>query len=143
MKSTLTRILGMGDVDPSGYVFFARYFYWADEGLGQLLRALGHPTKNLLERGQDLAVVAADTQLIAPIGLDDEVIQETWLQEVRRSSVVVAHEFRSPRAGLTATATMTLVFVTHPGMNPREAPGWLRAAVVEADSTAAPPRGRE
>ncbi len=129
-------MLGMGDVDASGNVFFPRYFHWADEGLAHLLRVLGHPIRELLAGEEDLAVVATEGRFFAPVGLDEELVQETGVREVRNSSAVIGHEFRTPGGTLVATVTVTVVSVTYPGMNPHPVPDWLRRAAESSEHNA-------
>ena len=123
--------LTMGDVD-AVQVYAPNYFRWMDQGLHDLLVALGHPLRELFAAGFGTPAVHAQCSYASPIGLDDVLEWTTRISRVGTSSFDVTHDFRCAGRHV-AQGVMTHVWVeTRGGQRPARAPDWLREAVTPA-----------
>jgi 4-hydroxybenzoyl-CoA thioesterase len=92
-----------GDCDPAGIVFYPRYFAMFDHSSHLLIeRALGM-TKHQLLASHDFAglpIGETRARFLAPTRFGDDVVIETTLMAVRRSSLDLRH--RLTRSGTLA-----------------------------------------
>lgn len=118
----------MGDVDVK-QAFYARYFYWMDDGLGLLLRELGNPMSEFFAAGFSSPVVDSRCRYESSIGLGDIVRIETAVVGARRSSFDVGHVI-SVEGRVAAQGVTTHVWIAlYPDMRATPLPLWLASAV--------------
>jgi acyl-CoA thioester hydrolase len=78
------------ECDQQGIVFNGHYLTYADEAVVPVLRGLGVPYEDLLARGLDISVVAAELQWSAPARWGEVVDVDGVVERVGRTSFTVA-----------------------------------------------------
>jgi len=88
-------LVEFADCDPAHIVFFANYFRWFDDCTTALFLAAGLPIRSLFPSYGVLGipVVEASAQFHAPSTQGDELMVESTVTEIRRSSFVISHKF--------------------------------------------------
>lgn len=88
-------LVEFGDCDPAHIVFFANYFRWFDDCTTALFLAAGLPIRELFPSHKVLGipVVEATAQFLAPATHGDELLVESSVAEIRKSSFVITHKF--------------------------------------------------
>jgi 4-hydroxybenzoyl-CoA thioesterase len=119
-----------GDCDPCGIIFYPRYFAFFDASTSALLeRALGMSKRDYL-KAYDFAghpLVNAHCRFLAPTRFGDDVVIETTVTQIRRSSFDVHHRL-SKGALLAVEGLETRVWVQGD-----PASGKMQAAPVPQD----------
>lgn len=119
----------MGDVDQV-LAFYGRYFYWMDDGIHELLSALGHPLRDVLDGGFGMPVVDARCRYEGTIRLDDMLRVETAVVAARRTSFDIGHVMTVDDRRVAVSRT-THVFVRRlPTVVAQPVPDWLSRAVT-------------
>jgi len=117
-----------GDCDPAGIVFYPRYFAMFDHSTVLLIEhALGMPKHRMYE-AYDFAgypSVAARARFLIPTRYGDDVVIETSITKVGRSSFSLTHRL-SKEGALAVEAFDTRAWV----VRDPERPGGLRAVPV-------------
>jgi 4-hydroxybenzoyl-CoA thioesterase len=102
-----------GDCDPAGIVFYPRYFAMFDNSTSALMESALGMRKFEAQRTYDFAgfpLVATRGKFLIPTRYGDDVVIETEVSDVRRSSVDIVH--RLLKAGqLAVDASETRVWV--------------------------------
>ena len=81
-----------GDCDPAGIVYFPRIAEWFDSCTAALITAAGFPKSELMRtRGIVYPVVDTKTQFFLPSRFGEEVVVESAIVRLGRSSFVVHH----------------------------------------------------
>ena len=83
-----------GDCDPAGIVFYPRYFAMFDHSTTLLIERTLGMTKHQLQAAHEFAgypVVANRARFLLPTRFGDDVVIETSLAAVRRSSFDLTH----------------------------------------------------
>ncbi len=82
-----------GDCDPAGIVYFPRYLEWFDAALQNHLREVGVAKADIIARYGFVAFSVVDLKVTysVPSTFHEEVVIETGVVEMRRSSFVVRH----------------------------------------------------
>jgi 4-hydroxybenzoyl-CoA thioesterase len=96
-SNTRTVRIEWGDCDPAGIVFFPRYFALFDQSTTLLIeRALGMRMARLFERHGFAGYPAVDARarFFVPTRFGDDVVIETRLAAIRRSSFDLTHLLR-------------------------------------------------
>jgi 4-hydroxybenzoyl-CoA thioesterase len=123
-----------GDCDPAGIVYFPRYVEVFDACTTHLLEAAGFPKAQTLKRfgAAGFPIVDLKTKFLVPASYGDDVLVETEITEVRRSSFDVRHRlFRSEQ--LAVEGFETRVWTVHdPDM-----PGRLKSSPLPEEIKAA------
>ena len=78
------------ECDQQGVVFNAHYLAYADEAVDAVLSASGMSYRDLLARGLDTSVVAAELQWSAPARWGDVVDVDGTVERIGRTSFTVA-----------------------------------------------------
>ena len=88
-------LVEFGDCDPARIVFFANYFRWFDDCTTALFQAAGLPIRKLFPSCGvvGIPVVQASAQFFAPSTQGDELVVESSVTELRKSSFVITHKF--------------------------------------------------
>jgi 4-hydroxybenzoyl-CoA thioesterase len=117
-----------GDCDPAGIVFYPRYFAMFDHSTTLMIeRTLGMSKHQLLETHgfAGYPLVATRARFLLPSRFGDDVVIETSLTAVRRSSFDITH--RLSRDGTLAIESFeTRVWVVHDPARP----GGFRAQAI-------------
>jgi acyl-CoA thioester hydrolase len=116
------------ECDQQGVVFNAHYLAYADEAVTEVLRQLGTSYEDILGRGLDTSVVAAELQWASPARWGDLVEVDGQVERVGRTSFVVGFTI-SVGARLCCTIRTTYVLVDRE-RTPTPVPGDLRARWV-------------
>jgi 4-hydroxybenzoyl-CoA thioesterase len=102
-----------GDCDPAGIVFYPRYFAMFDHCTSALMEAALGMRKFEAQRTFDFAgfpLVAMRSKFLIPTRYGDDVLIETTVSEVRRSSFDIVHRL-SKDGALAVDASETRVWV--------------------------------
>ncbi len=97
-----------GDCDPAGIVYFPRYLEWFDAALQFYLREAGLSKADIIARYGYVAFPVVDLKVTysATSTFHEEVIIETEILEMRRSSFVTRHRLlRGDTVAVEATET--------------------------------------
>ena len=120
-----------GDCDPAGIVFYPRYFEMFDHSTVLLIeRALGM-NKHELYRSYDFdgyPVVETRARFLLPMRYCDDVVIETTVTEVRRSSFHLEHRLTKDGA-LAVEGFESRVWV----VRDPDRPGRLKARAIPAE----------
>ncbi len=128
------------DTDRMGRVYYANYLVWCERARTGLLRAAGHPYREVEDRGILLPVRRCGVRYPGFAEYEDELEFLTWISRLKRATVTFETLVRRPpEAGPIALGTVELACVT-PAGRPTPIPGDLRTAlepfVVETPETA-------
>jgi len=93
------------ETDRMGFVFNAHYLTWFEIGRTELLRSAGTPYRSVEDRGLNLPLIEASLRLNRPIRYDDQIVIETWIEQLRSRSICFA--YRILREGLSAAEGAT------------------------------------
>jgi 4-hydroxybenzoyl-CoA thioesterase len=88
-------VVGWGDCDPAGIVFYPRFYAWMDLTSHVLIRALGFPRETMLAPNPRLVgfpVVGTQAEFLSPARMEDQLEVRTWVSRVGRSSLSLRHE---------------------------------------------------
>jgi 4-hydroxybenzoyl-CoA thioesterase len=82
-----------GDCDPAGIVYFPRYLEWFDAALQHHFRELGLAKADIIAKYGFVAFPVVDLKVSysTPSTFHEEVVIETQILEMRRSSFVTRH----------------------------------------------------
>jgi acyl-CoA thioester hydrolase len=83
-----------GETDAAGILFYPNYFRWFDEATHDLLRELGYPVGDMLQRGYGPIVIEAQARFLAPLSYGDELDIFSRVAEVRTRAFRVEHIVR-------------------------------------------------
>lgn len=75
------------ETDNMGVVYYGNYFVWFEVARTEYLRSLGVSYRKIEERGLYLMVASASCQYKSPARYDDLVKIETWVSELKHSSL--------------------------------------------------------
>lgn len=84
------------EVDLMGWVHHTVYFVWFEMGRTELMRSVGLPYRNVIERGLHLPVVEARARYRKPVRYDQTVIVESWVRTVSPVQVTFAYRVLDP-----------------------------------------------
>jgi len=93
LTNTQNILIGWGDCDPAGIVFYPRYFAWFDAATAALFAAAELPIHKLFPDYGIAGMPMVDTRarFFEPARFGDEVRIESTIAEFRRSSFDVRH----------------------------------------------------
>jgi len=80
------------ETDNMGVVYYANYFVWFEVARTEYLRSQGVSYRQLEANGLYLMVVSAACQYKYPAKYDDVVRIQTWLPEIKNSSLKFNHK---------------------------------------------------
>lgn len=88
-----TQTIEWGDCDPAGIVFYPRYFAYFDACTQRLFAKAGYPQSEMLKRFNAIGYPMVDTRskFYLPSRFCDEIVIETQITDIRRSSFDVHH----------------------------------------------------
>jgi 4-hydroxybenzoyl-CoA thioesterase len=131
-----------GDCDPAGIVFYPRYFEMFDHSSVQLLEAALGCNKHELYKAYDFdgyPMVETRARFLIPSRYCDEVVIETTVTEVRRTSLHVRHSLMKAGA-LAVEGFESRVWVVRDKERPgRFKPQPIPAEIVARLKATAPP----
>ncbi|MDI7274476.1 MAG: thioesterase family protein [Anaerolineae bacterium] len=138
MKRTVESRLRVryAETDAQGVVYYANYLVWFEVGRVNYFRALGFDIRSLEQTQTTVVIAEATCRYLAPARFDDEIAVQTWVEEVRRSSLVFAYAVYNRTSGQRlAEGSTVLVFVTLAAQpRPTEIPAALRQALLAASA---------
>ena len=115
------------DTDLSGVVYHANYLRWFERARSDMLRLLGIDQRAAHEAGEGAYAVAELTiRYAAPARLDDDVLIESRVEEMRAASCRM-HQ-RASRDGLLLSEAHLRIGFVGPDGRPRRQPDAWRAA---------------
>ena len=113
------------DTDLSGVVYHANYLRYMERARSDMLRMAGVDQRAALETGEGAyAVVSLAIRYAAPARLDDALIVETKVTEVRAASVSI-HQRVMREAILLAEADVVAALVAPTGRPRRQPAAWI------------------
>lgn len=89
-------IVGFGDCDPAGIVFYPNFFRWFDLATHEMFRSAGYDVLRA-EREQGLivgALVDAGAAFKAPATQGDRVEVHTWISDWKPKTFRITHQIR-------------------------------------------------
>jgi acyl-CoA thioester hydrolase len=113
------------DTDVAGIVYYANYLKYMERARSEMLRAVGVDQRAVLEAGEGVYVVAeAHLKYRRPAKLDDELIVESKVLEVRAASCVI-HQ-RVIRGGeILVDGRIVAAFASADGRPKRQPRQWV------------------
>ena len=80
------------ETDNMGVVYYANYFTWFEVARTEHFRSIGISYAKLEDEGIYMMVAAANCEYKAPARYDDIVTIETWVSELRNTSMRFAYK---------------------------------------------------
>ena len=115
------------DTDAGGVVYYANYLRFLERARSDMLRALGIGQRGPLETGEGVyAVARVDIQYRAPARLDDALLIESEVRELRAASCLIHQRVMRGQEILT-DALVTVAFLSPGGRPKRQPRAWLEA----------------
>ena len=115
------------DTDVMGIVYYPNYLKWFERARWEMLRAAGVDLLRSQEEGRGgYAVASVNIRYLRPAKLDDAIVVESTVTEIRASSVVVRQTARRDGQPL-ATADLHVVFIGPEGRPRRQPREWIAA----------------
>lgn len=102
------------ETDNMGVVYYANYLVWFEVARTEYFRSLGVNYRELEEKGVYLMVAKATCDYKTPAKYDDIVKIETWIPELKNSSLKFAHKLFVDNR-LIATGESVHVFTNRSG----------------------------
>ena len=113
------------DTDLTGIVYHANYLRYFERARSDMLRCVGIDQRAAHDEGTGAyAVTRMDMAWKSPARLDDALIVESRVREVRAASCVIHQEVRREDE-LLAKATVTAAFLTPEGRPRRQPADWV------------------
>jgi acyl-CoA thioester hydrolase len=97
------------ETDQMGVVYYAKYFVWFEVARTEFLRKLGLSYSRMEEEGYRLMVVDACCKYKAPCRYDDLVGVQTWISDMKNTSLVFEYKVSLDKT-LLASGRTTHVF---------------------------------
>ena len=115
------------DTDMAGIVYYANYLRYIERGRSEWVREVGLDQNVMKERdGIVFAVRRVEADYLAPAKLDDELVVETWVENLRPVRMVMGQEVkRGPQ--VLFRALVTVICMTTEG-KPVRLPKWSTPA---------------
>lgn len=126
------------DTDLSGVVYHANYLRWFERARSDMLRLLGINQRAAQEAGEGAYAVADLTiRYAAPARLDDEVLIESRVEEMRAASCRM-HQTAYRDGILLTEARLRVGFVAPDGRPRRQPDAWRQAfaSLILSESSA-------
>ena len=115
------------DTDVMGIVYYPNYLKWFERARWEMLRAAGVDLLRSQEEGRGgYAVASVNIRYLRPAKLDDAIVVESTVTEIRASSVMVRQTARRDGQPL-ATADLHVVFIGPEGRPRRQPREWIAA----------------
>ncbi len=87
------RLVGWGDVDPTGIAYYPRFFEWMDVASHALAREMGiHPDEMIPPSRRGFPIVSARAEFVHPARYGDEVEVRTRVTRISDRSFSLRHE---------------------------------------------------
>lgn len=120
-----------GDCDAAGIVFYPRYFAFFDASTQALFEAAGWLKRDLIREFAFIGFPMVDTRarFLVPSTFGDDVVIETTITDIRRSSFDVHHKLLKPDGAAEVLAVEGFETRVWTGSHPTE-PGRLKAQPI-------------
>jgi acyl-CoA thioester hydrolase len=102
------------ETDNMGVVYYANYFIWLEVARTEYLRSTGISYRHIEEKGSYMMVASASCKYKAPARYDDIVRIQTWIANMKNSSLDFAHKLYIGEK-LIATGESVHVFTNKSG----------------------------
>ena len=113
------------DTDVAGIVYYANYLRFMERARSDMLRAMGVDQRAALESGEGVyAVAEVSIKYRRPAKLDDDLLIETDLLEIRSASVLIHQRVMRGKEILT-DATVLAAFLSPEGRPKRQPRAWV------------------
>ena len=88
-------LVGWGQCDPAGIVFYPRYLEWFDVCTTALFSEAGVPTHKLFKAHGVVGIPLVDVKVrfLVPSAFGDELVARSSVLEWRKSSFLIRHQF--------------------------------------------------
>ena len=120
------------DTDLSGMVYHANYLRWFERARSEMLRCLGIEQRSVEEAGDGVYAVAELTiRYLAPARLDDAILIESRVEELRAASCRIeqkALRLEGGKCGLMLSEVRLRIGFVGPDGRPRRQPAAWRKA---------------
>jgi 4-hydroxybenzoyl-CoA thioesterase len=95
LESEKRFLVEWGDCDPAGIVFYPRYLEWFDACTTGLFATAGIPISTLFKAHEVIGAPLVDlkARFLLPSMFGDELLARSGVQELRRSSFLIRHQF--------------------------------------------------
>jgi len=112
------------DTDVAGIVYYANYLKFMERARSDMLRAAGIDQRAALDSGEGVYVVAeANIKYLRPAKLDDDLVVESRVEEVRAASCLIQQRVRRGQE-ILAEARITAAFLGD-GRPKRQPRAWV------------------
>lgn len=119
------------DTDAGGIVYHANYICFMERGRSELLRSLAISQESMRTENVPCFVVThISIDYKRPARLDDLLVVETWISNLRRASVVFEQVIRRGDE-LIAKASVKCATVDVNTLSPAQMPEFLRERLIE------------
>ena len=113
------------DTDVAGIVYYANYLRFMERARSDMLRSIGVDQREALEGGEGVYAVAdLSIRYRAPAKLDDELLVESEVREVRAASCLI-HQRVMRSAVILTDAVVTAAFLSPEGRPRRQPRAWV------------------
>lgn len=116
------------ELDSFGHLNHAVFLNFFEQARFDALEACGFPIQRVLDLGWAIYVVRIEVDYLAQAFWDDALTVETWVEEVRRSSMTLAQEVTKADGTSVASARVVGVWIGPDGQ-PMRMPEDLRSAL--------------
>lgn len=123
------------DTDAQGHVYFANYLTFCDEAWGAYMRHIGMPYQDLVKLGVDTYYVNTSCDYSGSAVYEDEVLVETHVTRMGRSSMTSEFTIRNDAGETLAKASLTSVCVDPKTRETAPIPDELRRRVDDFEGT--------
>lgn len=114
------------DTDMAGIVYYANYLRYIERGRSEWVREVGLDQNVMKERdGIVFAVRRVEADYLAPAKLDDELVVETWVENLKPVRMVMGQEVK--RGDQVLFRAMVTVVCMTLGGKPVRLPKWHEA----------------
>ena len=115
------------DTDAGGVVYYANYLRYMERGRNEFLRELGRSISQYQGDGILFIVVEVNVKYRSPAVLDDDLLIETRINEIRRSSVTFGQRVMRESENTLLVEGEVKVACIGTNLKPRRMPEELRA----------------
>ena len=122
------------ETDQMGVVYYGNYATYFEVGRVELLRSIGMTYAQMEEEGTMLPVVHMSIDFKKGAKYDEEVILETYLEELPTRKISFYHSLKNAKGELLVKGNVVLVFVDTKTFKPKYCPEALSELLIKASS---------
>ncbi len=101
------------ETDQMGVVYYSHYLVWFEAARTDMLKTRGLSYKEFEKMGYFLPVAEAHCKYIVPAHYEEDIIVETWIEEIKRASVRISYNVVREEDG----KCLAVGYTVHPCIN--------------------------